>query len=131
MGESILEPLGVETTFVDICDLEAVKTAITSKRPGAVLMETVSNPLLRVGDMGRIGEFAKAVGAAMIVDNTFATPVMVRPLEQGASMVVHSLTKYLAGHGDVMGGAIIADEPNDEPLRAISGVVGQRLGPSD
>lgn len=126
---SIFEPLGVETTFVDICDLTAVERAIAQKRPGCVLMETVSNPLLRVGQIDRIAALARQAGAALIVDNTFATPMMVRPLEHGAHLVVHSLTKYLSGHGDVLGGAIVADQEHGAFLRQLSRTAGPVLGP--
>ena len=67
-------------------------------------METISNPLLRVGAIDKIATLTHAAGAALVVDNTFATPLLVRPLELGANIVVHSVTKYLAGHGDVLGG---------------------------
>jgi len=129
MLQSIFEPLGVETTWVDICDLSAVEKAISESRPGCVLMETVSNPLLRVGAIDRIGQMTQAAGAALVVDNTFATPMMVRPLELGANLVVHSVTKYLAGHGDVLGGAIISDAAHAEPLRSLSRTAGPVLGP--
>jgi cystathionine beta-lyase/cystathionine gamma-synthase len=125
----VLDPLGVETSFVDICDLAAVQRRIEEQRPGCVLMETVSNPLLRVGDMARIAELARANGAALVVDNTFATPLLVRPLELGAHIVVHSLTKFLAGHGDVLGGAIVADEEHTNIIRTLSRTVGPVLGP--
>lgn len=126
---NVLGPFGVETTFVDICDLEKVAAAIAEEKPGAVLMETVSNPLLRVGAVDEVARMAREAGAALIVDNTFATPLLVRPLELGAHMVVHSLTKYLAGHGDVMGGVIISDEGHFGPLRTMSRTYGPALGP--
>lgn len=125
----IMEPFGVETAFVDICDTEAVRVAIERHKPGCVLMETVSNPLLRVGEMDRIAEMAKSAGAAMVVDNTFATPVIIRPLELGANIVVHSATKYLAGHGDTMGGIAVADEQHIAILRGLSRIYGPVLGP--
>jgi cystathionine beta-lyase/cystathionine gamma-synthase len=125
----VMEPFGVETTFVDICDTEAFTKAIEQNKPGCVLMETVSNPLLRVGEMDRIAGISKAAGAALVVDNTFATPLLIRPLELGASIVVHSATKYLAGHGDVMGGIVVADEQHIEPLRGLSRIYGPVLGP--
>ncbi|MGE5644513.1 MAG: trans-sulfuration enzyme family protein [Acidobacteriota bacterium] len=125
----IFEPLGVEVAYVDVCDLAAVEQAVARRKPGCVLMETVSNPLLRVGDIGRIADIAHAAGAAFIVDNTFATPMLVRPLELGANLVVHSLTKYLAGHGDVLGGAVVSDEEHYETLRALSRACGPVLGP--
>ncbi len=126
---TVLEPLGVEARFVDFCNLAALEAAVAETRPGALLMETVSNPLLRVADMDRIAELARAAGAALVVDNTFATPLLVRPLERGAHMSVHSVTKYLAGHGDVLGGIVVSDEAHYEPLRAYSRIFGPVLGP--
>jgi len=125
----VLEPFGIETTFVDICDIDKVAAAIAEEKPGAVLMETVSNPLLRVGAIDQISKLTKDIDAALIVDNTFATPMLVRPLELGANLVVHSLTKYLAGHGDIMGGLIVSDEAHYEPLRTLSKTYGPILGP--
>ena len=69
--------------------------------------------------LDKISDLAREAGAALVVDNTFATPMMARPLEKGASFSVHSVTKYLAGHGDVLGGIIICDEQHHEPLRAL------------
>lgn len=129
MLTNVLEPAGVETRFVDICDLAAVEQAIAEARPGCVLMETISNPLLRVGELDRIAELARAANAPLVVDNTFATPLILRPLELGASLVVHSLTKYLAGHGDVLGGIVVSDEANLPTLRALSRTCGPVLGP--
>lgn len=127
--DKVLDPFGVATTYVDICDLAAVEAAIAQVQPGCVLMETVSNPLLRVGAMDRIAQLSREAGAALVVDNTFATPLLIRPLELGASLCVHSATKYLAGHGDVLGGLITADEQHYGPLREISRIYGPVLGP--
>jgi cystathionine gamma-synthase/methionine-gamma-lyase len=126
---NVMAPFGIETAFVDICDLEKVAAAIDEEKPGAVLMETVSNPLLRVGALDEIAKLTHAADAALIVDNTFATPLLVRPLELGANLVVHSLTKYLAGHGDVLGGLIVSDEAHFAPLRSLSRTYGPTLGP--
>ncbi|MBK5290092.1 MAG: PLP-dependent transferase [Acidobacteriia bacterium] len=126
---SVFEPAGVDVRFVDICDLEAVQAAITDARPGCVLLETISNPLLRVGQIDRIAQMAREAGAATVVDSTFATPLLVRPLELGANLVVHSLTKYLAGHGDVLGGVIVSDEPHFATIRALARICGPNLGP--
>jgi cystathionine gamma-synthase len=126
---NVLAPFGIETTFVDICDLDAVARAIEDEKPGAVLMETVSNPVLRVGQIDKIAQLCRAAGACLIVDNTFATPILVRPLELGAHMSVHSLTKYLGGHGDVMGGLIVSDDSHFDSLRSISRTYGPTLGP--
>ena len=125
----VLEPLGIEINFVDICDLDAIRQKIADAKPGCVFMETISNPLLRVGDMDRIAELTRAAGAALIVDNTFATPLLLRPLEHGAHMAVHSLTKFLGGHGDVLGGIIVADEHHSEIIRTLGRTVGPALGP--
>jgi cystathionine beta-lyase/cystathionine gamma-synthase len=125
----VLEPSGIQTFFVDFCDEDAVAAAIAEHRPGALVMETISNPLLRVAPLDRIAELAKNANAPLIVDSTFATPLVARPLELGATYVVHSLTKYLAGHGDVLGGVVITDTENIEPVRALARSLGPVLGP--
>lgn len=125
----VLEPAGIETVFVDFCDEEAVAAAIAEHRPGALLMETISNPLLRVAPIDQIAKMAGEAGAQLIVDSTFATPLIARPLETGADFVVHSLTKYLAGHGDVLAGAVVTTEANLEPLRMLARSLGPQLGP--
>ncbi len=126
---NVLEPCGVEVRFADLSDLDAASAAVSQAKPGCILMETISNPLLRVGEIDKIAEIARAVGAALVVDNTFATPLIVRPIELGANFSVHSLTKYLAGHGDVMGGAVVSDAAHFDALRALARVVGPGLGP--
>ncbi len=125
---TVLEPLGVSVRFVDMCDLDAVREAVAEERPGCILLETISNPLLRVAPLDGIAEIARDAGATLVVDGTFATPLVVRPLEQGANLVVHSLTKYLAGHGDVLGGAVIADKDSLDMLRSYSRIFGPVLG---
>ncbi|MGH7327996.1 MAG: trans-sulfuration enzyme family protein, partial [Polyangiaceae bacterium] len=126
---NIFGPLGVETELVDICDLAAIERAVAESKPGAILMETISNPLLRVGAMDKIAAIAHGAGAALIVDNTFATPLLVRPLELGASIVVHSATKYMSGHGDVLGGVIVADEEHFNIVKTLSRTLGPVMGP--
>ncbi len=118
----------VQVKYVDTCDLEAVESAIDKVKPGCVFLESISNPLLRVGHIDRIAELARASGAAVVVDSTFATPLLMRPLELGANLVVHSATKYLAGHGDVLGGIVIADEQHYEPMRSLARITGAVLG---
>ncbi|MCY7416888.1 MAG: PLP-dependent transferase, partial [Chloroflexi bacterium] len=120
---------GYEIRFVDITDTSAVERAIADFKPGCVLMETVSNPILRVGEIDRIAVLTRAAGAALVVDNTFSSPYLIRPLELGAHLSVHSATKYLAGHGDVLGGLIVADAEHLDPLRAYSRIVGPVMGP--
>jgi len=126
---NVLEPRGVAVRFVDVCDLDALQAAVRDARPGCILMETISNPLLRVGEIDKIAEIARAADAPLVVDNTFATPLLLKPLALGANFSVHSLTKYLAGHGDVLGGAVVSDAAHYEALRTLSRVVGPLLGP--
>jgi cystathionine gamma-synthase/methionine-gamma-lyase len=126
---NVMEPLGVSVRFADVCDLDAFRKAMEESKPGCVLVETISNPLLRVAPLDRIAEIVRAAGAALIVDNTFATPMLVRPLELGAHFTVHSATKYMAGHGDVMGGIVVTDAEHFEGLRALARTVGPVLGP--
>lgn len=125
----ILEPFGIEITWVDICDLAAVEQAVAETKPGVIIMETVSNPLLRVGAMDKIAQIARAANVPLLVDNTFATPLLVRPLELGASIVIHSATKYMAGHGDVLGGMIVADDEFCGTIRTLSRTVGPVMSP--
>jgi cystathionine beta-lyase/cystathionine gamma-synthase len=129
MLDQVLAPLGVETRYIDTSDLAAVERAIAAQKPGVVFMESISNPLLRVGEIDRIAGFARAAGSCFIVDSTFATPMLLRPLDLGANIVVHSATKYLAGHGDVLGGIVVSDEAHHETVRTISRIVGPVLGP--
>jgi cystathionine beta-lyase/cystathionine gamma-synthase len=112
-----------------VCDLAALEQTVAETKPGAIVMETISNPLLRVGAMDKIADIAKRADAPLIVDNTFATPLLLRPLELGASMVVHSATKYLAGHGDVLGGIVIADEANFGAIATLSRTLGPVMSP--
>lgn len=127
----VLKPFGIETAFVDTNDLAAVGAAIDGFKPGCLLMETISNPLLRVGDIPALAALCGRAGAVLIVDNTFATPLLVRPLELGADLVVHSSTKYLAGHGDTLGGLITTTERYFETMRRLSRINGPVMGPME
>jgi len=121
----------VETTFVDATRLEAVREAI---RPSTrlVWLESPSNPMLRVCDIAGIAALAHEKGIKVVADNTFATPCLQRPLNLGGDLVVHSTTKYLGGHSDVIGGAIIVNDAalHDE-LRFLQNAVGAVPGPLD
>lgn len=115
--------------FVDMTDLDTVSAAIDEETE-LVWIETPTNPLLRVVDIERIANLAHDHGALCAVDNTFATPVLQRPLELGADIVCHSLTKYLGGHSDVVGGALItADAQLDERLGFYQNSVGATADP--
>ena len=126
---TVFGALGVETTFADASVPSAFEAAIKGTKPGAVVVESITNPLLRVCALDKIAGMARAASAPLIVDNTFATPMLMRPLELGASIVIHSATKYLAGHGDVLGGLVISDSENFETLNTLLRVLGPNLGP--
>jgi cystathionine gamma-synthase len=100
----------LQVRFVDFQDTQALHAAIDAK-PALVWIETPSNPLLRIVDVAAVASRAKATGALVVADNTFLSPVWQRPLELGADLVIHSTTKYLNGHSDVVGGAVIAATP--------------------
>jgi cystathionine gamma-synthase/methionine-gamma-lyase len=120
---------GVETRFVDASDLGAVEKKVAELKPRAVVVESISNPLLRVADVPRISEVTRTAGAALIVDNTFGTPCLQRPLDLGADIVVHSATKYLSGHGDLIAGAVACGPPYDAAVEGIRKLIGGVLGP--
>ena len=126
---NVFEPAGVSVRFADVCDLDALRKIVAEAQPGCIVMETISNPLLRVGEIDRIAEIAREAGAALVVDHTFATPLLARPLELGAHFSVHSVTKYLAGHGDVLGGVVVTNKEHAETLRALGRTIGPVLGP--
>lgn len=127
----VLARLGIEATFVDTADLEALGQAV---RPNtkALLVETPTNPLLKLTDVAAVSAWTKANGLLFIVDNTFGTPYWQTPLALGADVVVHSATKYLGGHSDVVAGLVVtADEKLGEELHYIQNAVGGVLGPHD
>ena len=111
---------GIEASFVDMTDLDTVRSAM---RPNThlVWMETPSNPLIRISDVEAIAGIAREGGAISCCDNTWATPLLQRPLDLGVDLVMHSTTKYFGGHGDVTGGAVIARDPG-ETLEALRGI---------
>ena len=103
----VLAPWGVENTAVDQSDLEAVRAAIVPGKTKIIWTETPTNPLLSISDISELAKIAHEAGALLVVDNTFASPYLQQPLGLGADAVVHSTTKYLGGHSDVVGGAIV------------------------
>lgn len=115
--------------FVEIADRDAVKAAIEQHRPRAVVLETISNPLLKIPDIPAITHWAHDHGAIVIVDNTFATPYLYHPIDHGVDVVVHSATKYLGGHGDVLGGVVATSAVRANELRVQSRYYGAILGP--
>ena len=111
----VFGPFGVTMETADFSDLESLRRKTDELKPSILLAETISNPLLKVLDIQAVAEIAHPAGAKFIVDSTFATPFLVRPLDLGADMVVHSATKYLGGHGDATGGVVVARDAADEP----------------
>lgn len=128
----VLPKWGIAYDVVDMTDPDALVAAIR-RTTKLVWTETLSNPLLKVTDLERIATIAHEHGAVCIVDNTFVTPIFQRPLELGVDLVVHASTKYLAGHGDVLAGAVIAREPNAliEEIRQIQFLEGAVPSPFD
>jgi cystathionine beta-lyase/cystathionine gamma-synthase len=125
----VFEAYDLTFSFVDTTDHDAVEAAI---RPETALVwvETPTNPLMRVNDVGALADLAHEAGALCAVDNTFATPYLQRPLEDGADIVSHSLTKYLGGHSDVVGGALVTDDAElDERLGFYQNAVGATPDP--
>jgi len=106
----IFVPWGVGLTTVDMSDLDAVRRVVTATPPTVLWIETPSNPLMKISDIAALAEIGHAAGAIVVVDNTFASPYLQQPLALGADAVVHSTTKYLGGHSDVLGGAVIVKE---------------------
>ena len=127
----IYEKFGIKTHYVDTSKADNVARAITP-RTKFVWLETPTNPTLKVSDITRIAEIAHANGALLVVDNTFASPALQRPLECGADIVVHSATKYLAGHSDVVAGLVVTNRPElAEKLKYVQNSSGAVLGPFD
>lgn len=116
LTNDLFPELGVRVTKVNMADLDAVRAAVT---PGTRLVyaETPANPILRLTDIEAVAGIAREAGALLAVDSTFATPIATRPIELGADFVVHSLTKYLGGHGDALGGALIGRQEDLMGLR--------------
>jgi len=111
-----LTRLGVEVTPVDTSDLDKIRDAV-KPNTRMIWLETPSNPLLRISDIRAAHEIAKAQKALLVIDSTFASPIATRPLNLGADLVIHSLSKYIGGHGDAMGGSVCGSQALIAPLR--------------
>lgn len=129
--EEIYKKYGIEARYVDTQDIENVKV-VTDNKTRAIFIETPSNPIMKVTDIRAVSDYAKSKGILTIVDNTFLTPYYQKPIELGADIVIHSATKYLAGHNDTLAGLVVtASEEYGEKLRFIQNSVGSVLGPFD
>ncbi len=128
----VLAPWGVRLRVVDMSDPDAVRAAVAERAPRIVWVETPSNPLLRITDIAGLVAIGHDAGALVVVDNTFATPALQQPLALGADVVVHSTTKYLGGHSDVVGGALVLDDDAlAEKVGFLQYAVGAVSGPLD
>jgi cystathionine gamma-synthase/methionine-gamma-lyase len=128
--QQVFAGFGVQIVTADFSNLAALEQAARAARPRVLIAETISNPLLKVCDIDACSAIAHQAGARLIIDNTFATPYLCRPVEHGADFVVHSATKYLGGHADVMGGIVVAREQSDSvALVGVMKLVGGILGP--
>jgi cystathionine beta-lyase/cystathionine gamma-synthase len=122
---NVLGAFGVKARLVDFSDLDELRKKTEELKPRVLLAETISNPLLKVLDIAAVAEIAHSVGAKLIVDSTFTTPYLSRPIEHGADFVVHSATKYLGGNADSTGGVVVAREAADEAaLTSVMKLVG-------
>lgn len=127
----VFERIGIKSTFVDTTDIEAVEAAI-SENTKMLYVETPTNPLLNVTDIRKMVEISKAHNLISVVDNTFMTPYFQNPLELGADIVLHSATKYIGGHSDVVAGLVVTRTPElSEAVGFIQNSVGGVLGPQD
>lgn len=129
--DKVMATFGIRTSWVDMTDPKNVQDAMEADTK-LVWVETPTNPMLKIIDIAAVAEIAKSKGALLGVDNTFATPVLQRPLELGADVVVHSMTKYLNGHSDVVGGVVVtSDDALAERLRFLQNATGAILSPFD
>ncbi|MDQ1686540.1 MAG: cystathionine gamma-synthase [Frankiaceae bacterium] len=128
--EHVLARFGVDRTYVDGTDVDAVRDAITD-RTAVVWAETIANPTTAVADLPALAAVCAQAGVPLVVDSTFASPAVCRPLAWGANLVVHSATKYLGGHSDVTGGAVAGDVELVAAVRRARVDLGGSLGPDD
>lgn len=126
---TLLSELGVQATGVEVSNLTAVEAVLKERCPVALLVETISNPLLKVADVPALAGLAHRYGAQLLVDNTFASPYLFNPLAHGADFAIHSATKYLSGHGDVMAGVVATSGVNRQRLFELNKLAGGVLGP--
>ncbi len=127
----VFERLGLEFSFVDTRDVANVEAALTEATK-MIFVETPTNPMMHITDLAAVAQLARSRGAVLAVDNTFATPVFQRPIELGAELVVHSTTKYLNGHSDMVGGVVLTTRDDlAEQLGFIQNAAGAVPGPLD
>jgi cystathionine beta-lyase/cystathionine gamma-synthase len=129
VADRVMRRFGVTPVFVDTTDLAGVAVALGVNRPRAFIVEPLSNPLLRVSDIGALAKLAQRHGTQLIVDATFTTPYLLQPFALGADIVLHSISKYIGGHDDVLGGVVLTQAGHAATLRQVMIDVGGLLGP--
>ncbi len=125
----IFRSMGVNVRMVDVSDHDEVETALEQSGATVLIVESLSNPLLKVADVPALARLARKRGALLLVDNTFASPYLLNPLEHGAEYVIHSATKYLSGHGDALAGIVATSTANKNRLFELNKLIGGVLGP--
>ncbi len=127
--EQVLPKMGITCTVLDPDDLSNLESVIEEKRPSLFFSESPTNPFMRCFDISRISRACRKVGTVLSIDSTFATPINQQPLALGADLVLHSATKYLGGHNDVLGGAVAGSSELVSQIRSLHGVLGGVLDP--
>lgn len=125
----LLATLEVNVRMVDVSDLDEVEFALKETEPICMLVESISNPLLKVADVPELASLTHRYASALLVDNTFASPWLSNPIQHGADYVIHSATKYLSGHGDVLAGVAVTSQTNKSRLYELNKLIGSVLGP--
>jgi cystathionine gamma-synthase len=129
--QTFLKRLGIETSVVPVGDYDAMEAAIIPKKTRFIISESPTNPYLRVADLERLAELGRRYRVRTMIDSTFATPVNQRPLEWGIDFVVHSATKYLSGHNDLLAGVVVGRKDRIQALRDARGVLGGVVDPQN
>ncbi len=127
--QGIFTELGAAVHLVDVLDLAGIEAVLRREPVTAVLVETISNPLMKVADLPRLTELAHAHHAKLLVDNTFCSPYLCNPIQFGADMVIHSATKFIGGHGDVMAGVVATSHELKAEMVRLNKLLGSSLGP--
>ncbi|KAA3664251.1 MAG: aminotransferase class V-fold PLP-dependent enzyme [Chloroflexi bacterium] len=127
--QQIFTQLGANIHFVDVTNLDEVAQVVANTKPAALFVETISNPLMKVADLPQLAVIAHENDSLFLVDNTFCSPYLCNPIQFGADMVIHSATKFIGGHGDVMGGIVATSAALKERLLTVNKLIGSSIGP--
>ena len=127
--QEVFAELGATVHLVDVLDLVEIEAVLEDEMVTAVLVETISNPLMKVADLPRLAKLARNHNALLLVDNTFCSPYLCNPIQFGADMVIHSATKFIGGHGDVMAGVVATTAKLKDEMVRLNKLLGSSLGP--